>query len=146
MFPSTSGFKTAVEESGQWLAELAVELGVSERRAARALRAGLHTIRDRLPAVDAVDLGAQLPLLLRGLYYEGWRLAAKLVYPLGRREVLQVMEQHLGCDAGLDPEEALKAVFRLLERRLPCAGARSAYASVPDPMAELWAEASRGPM
>lgn len=42
-----------------------------------ALRAVLHALRDRLPPDVAVHLGAQLPMLVRGIYYEGWYMAGK---------------------------------------------------------------------
>lgn len=38
-----------------------------------ALRAVLQTLRDRLEPNEAVDLGAQLPMIVRGFYYEGWK-------------------------------------------------------------------------
>jgi uncharacterized protein (DUF2267 family) len=38
-----------------------------------ALRAVLHAVRDRLTVTEAADLAAQLPMLIRGLYYEGWK-------------------------------------------------------------------------
>jgi hypothetical protein len=33
----------------------------------------LHALRDCLIVDEAVNLGAQLPMLIRGFYYEGWR-------------------------------------------------------------------------
>lgn len=48
-------------------------LGADDRRYAyRVLRAWLHVVRDRLTVDSAAHLGAQLPELLRGLFYEGW--------------------------------------------------------------------------
>jgi hypothetical protein len=32
----------------------------------------LHVLRDRLTIQEAVQPGAQLPMLIRGLYWEGW--------------------------------------------------------------------------
>src|SRR6516225_9161143 len=56
-----------------WLKELMEELGWDDRqRAYHALGAVLHALRDRLTVAEAADLGAQLPMLIRGLYYEGW--------------------------------------------------------------------------
>jgi len=67
----------SAEQARSWLRELAGELGEDDQRAAyRALRAVLHTLRDRLTVDEAVQLAAQLPTLIRGTYYEGWRPAA----------------------------------------------------------------------
>ncbi|HXR29503.1 MAG TPA: DUF2267 domain-containing protein [Solirubrobacteraceae bacterium] len=64
----------SVEKTHIWLKELAAELGDSDRQYAyRALRAVLHTLRDRLTVEVAAKLGAQLPVLVRGIYYEDWR-------------------------------------------------------------------------
>ena len=63
----------SVDKTHLWLKELAEELGEEDRRYAyRALRAVLHALRDRLPVEVAVKLAAQLPTLLRGVYYEDW--------------------------------------------------------------------------
>lgn len=72
-----------IEESARktrvWLDELAEELGRpgDHRYAMRALRGFLHTLRDRLPVPETAHLGAQLPELLRGVFYEGWRPTAQ---------------------------------------------------------------------
>ena len=57
-----------------WVKEASDELKwKNERRAFLALRAVLHALRDRLTIEEAVHLGAQLPTLIRGTYYDGWR-------------------------------------------------------------------------
>lgn len=65
----------SVEKTNQWLEQLAGELGKPGDRtyAFRVLRAFLHTLRDRLPLEESAHLAAQLPELLRGVYYESWR-------------------------------------------------------------------------
>jgi len=56
-----------------WLAAIAEGLGTDDRhRALRILRTWLHLVRDRLSVIGAVRLGAQLPALVRGVYYEDW--------------------------------------------------------------------------
>jgi uncharacterized protein (DUF2267 family) len=52
-----------------------------------AVRAVLHTLRDRLNVQEASDLAAQLPMLLRGVYYEGWK-PAKVPVKMHRAEFL----------------------------------------------------------
>lgn len=73
---ATSGLEVidkTVHETNLYLGIIMAELGTDDRRLAfGALRATLHALRDRLEAHSAIHLGAQLPMLLRGLYYEGW--------------------------------------------------------------------------
>lgn len=61
-----------VQKSNEWLHDLAADLGVDERTAWRVLRAYLQLLRDRLTVDEAAQLAAQLPHLLRGVFYEGF--------------------------------------------------------------------------
>jgi uncharacterized protein (DUF2267 family) len=64
---------TTIQKTHEWLKDIADGLGFRNQRSAfAALRATLHTLRDRLPLANAAQLGAQLPILIRGVYYEGW--------------------------------------------------------------------------
>ena len=80
---STSGVAVldhTVQETNVWLRIVAEQLHFEDRHHAYiALRAVLHALRDRLPPEVAVHLGAQLPILVRGVYYEGWHMAGKPV-------------------------------------------------------------------
>ncbi len=79
-----------------------------------ALRAVLHALRDRLTAQQATHLGAQLPLLVRGIYYEGWHAAQK---PTGDRQVDEFLTRVAAELPPMFPRDALgvtKAVFDLL--------------------------------
>ncbi|MGK8503382.1 DUF2267 domain-containing protein [Nocardia asiatica] len=63
----------AVHTAHEWLRTLADGLATEDRAFAhRALRAWLHTVRDRIGVNAAAHLSAQLPELLRGIFYEGW--------------------------------------------------------------------------
>jgi uncharacterized protein (DUF2267 family) len=67
-------FDHATNTAYHWLAAVAKELATEDRRYAfRVLRAWMHTLRDRLTVDAAARLGAQLPELLRGVYYDGWK-------------------------------------------------------------------------
>ena len=66
-------FDRSVQKSNEWVKGLMERLGTGDRRYAyRVLRAYFHVLRDRLTVDEAAQLAAQLPLLLRGVFYEGW--------------------------------------------------------------------------
>lgn len=63
----------SIEKTNAWLGDVAASFGTEDRRLAyRVARSWLHTLRDRLPVPIAAHLAAQLPELLRGVFYEGW--------------------------------------------------------------------------
>jgi uncharacterized protein (DUF2267 family) len=63
----------SVEKTNVWLKDLCAELESEDRQYAyHVLRGFLHALRDRIPVDEAAQLAAQLPMLVRGLYYEGW--------------------------------------------------------------------------
>jgi|SRR5205823_6888539 len=67
-------FDTTLQKTSVWLKGVMEKMGWEDRhRAYSVLRAVLHALRDRLIVDEAVNLGAQLPMLIRGFYYEGWR-------------------------------------------------------------------------
>jgi uncharacterized protein (DUF2267 family) len=63
----------SIDTTNAWLADVADEFGTEDRRFAyRVTRAWLHALRDRLPVPVAAHFAAQLPELLRGVFYDGW--------------------------------------------------------------------------
>ncbi|WP_051180040.1 DUF2267 domain-containing protein [Nocardia concava] len=73
MSQHTDPFGPAIHTSRIWLRTVADRLGTDDRMTAlQLLRAWLHTTRDRLDIGGTAHLSAQLPTLLRGVYYEGW--------------------------------------------------------------------------
>ena len=108
-----------VQETNVWLKAVEDELGLDTRQQAyNALRAVLHTLRDRLPAEVAIKLGAQLPMLVRGIYYEGWHAAAT---PTRERHIEDFAEHVLSELPGQFPLDALtvaRGVFEILWEKL----------------------------
>jgi hypothetical protein len=67
--------------TNSWLKELMELMGWEDRhRAYHALRVVLHALRDHLTIDEVVTLGAQLPMLVRGFYYEGWHPTPLTLY------------------------------------------------------------------
>jgi uncharacterized protein (DUF2267 family) len=112
-------FDTTLHKTNRWLKELMQELGLDERRKAYvALRATLHALRDRLTVEEVAQLGAQLPMLIRGFYYEGWDPTGKPVKERHREQFLARIRQQFRGDERLDPEAVARAVFKLLAARV----------------------------
>jgi uncharacterized protein (DUF2267 family) len=62
----------SLEKTHIWLGDLAEELGSDDRHYAyRVLRAFLHALRDHLPIDEVASVAAQLPMFIRGIFYEG---------------------------------------------------------------------------
>lgn len=101
--PEPSVIERSVEKAHVWLDEVAEQLGTEDRREAyRVLRAYLHALRDRLTVDEAAQLSAQLPDLIRGIYYEGWNPSATPVRYRGLADFLD----RVSADAELDGETA----------------------------------------
>ncbi len=68
-------FENYQKEAKTWLHELCNYLEIEdEQKAARIFRAVLHAIRDRIPAGEAIHLAAQLPIVWKGIYFDGFTL------------------------------------------------------------------------
>ncbi|MFH0243061.1 DUF2267 domain-containing protein [Streptomyces sp. HK10] len=66
-------FEHVIHTANIWLKAVSEALGTEDRHLAnRVLRTWLHTLRDRLTVDAAAHFAAQLPELLRGVYYDGW--------------------------------------------------------------------------
>lgn len=115
---SVSSVDKTLHETETWMDALCRDLGTDDpRRAWGALRAVLHALRDGLSDHEAARVGERLPLLVRGLFYEGWEPGRTLSDGATGRAFLARVEHTLPGDDG-DPEEASRAVFGLLARQL----------------------------
>jgi uncharacterized protein (DUF2267 family) len=123
----------SVEKTHVWLKELADELGDEDRHYAyRALRAVLHALRDRLPVDVTAKLAAQLPTLIRGIYYEDWDPSRT---PLPIHDVDAFLERvaHEGRMAGeTEASLAVTAVTRILRRHISAGEIDELLAVLPD--------------
>jgi len=138
-------FDRTVQKTQMWLEDLARELGWKDRhRVYRVLRVTLHLLRDRLPLNEAVQFGAQLPMLVRGLYYEGWRPSDTPNKSLGRQEFLTAVEEALADERDVNAERVCRAVFRVLEKHISRGESQDIAGVLPKGLRALWTEAVAG--
>jgi uncharacterized protein (DUF2267 family) len=128
----------STEKAHIWLKEIAEEFGNEDRAYAyRALRAVLHTLRDRLTVDVAAKLAAQLPTLIRGIYYEDWDPSRT---PLAIHDVNAFLDHvaHEGHMAGeTEASIAVTAVARVLRLHVTPGEIDDVLAVIPDKLRVL---------
>lgn len=134
-------FDAHLDAARRWLNELITNLDLSPTespRALHALRVGLHAIRDRLPANEVLDLGAQLPTLIRGFYYEGWTLRTEPRQIRDRAAMIARVKRELLPDQRLDPVDVLRAVIHLVVEHVSTGEIEDVLATLPKSIRALW--------
>jgi uncharacterized protein (DUF2267 family) len=131
-------FGAGVREAHDWIADVARETGLDERSALTALRAVLHALRDETTARQNGHFAAEMPTLIRGLYFEGWDPGRPRIVDHDRTEFLRRVRAYAGNDdPAFDIARVTVGVFRVLERRMPGPMARIAH-MLPKELRSLW--------
>lgn len=141
---SVSVFENTYTKTNNWLCEISSELDWDDQeKAFKALRVVLHTLRDQLPIKEVTDLSAQLPMLVRGMYFEGWNPNHK---PTGLRSAEQFAaevnshfpEFDYTENEYVDPREITRAVFTVLANHISPGEIEDVVACLPKGLKELW--------
>ncbi|MER3603650.1 MAG: DUF2267 domain-containing protein [Thermus sp.] len=134
-------FDTTLPKTHAWLKRIMEELGTEDRhRAYTALRAVSHALRDRLPVEEVAQLGAQLPLLVRGIYYEGWDPTGKPLKERHKEDFLAHVAREARTPTGpaLEPEAAVRAVFKVLKEKVSEGELKDIQLLLPKGIREFW--------
>jgi uncharacterized protein (DUF2267 family) len=137
---------TSLQRTHEWLHEVGRELGSDNERAAyAALRATLHAMRDRLPVELVAHLGAELPMLIRGIYYDGWHPSAAKLKAAHAEDFIDSMRRELkGHDELQHVEQVARRVLRVLDQQLDPGQVGHILAALPEPVRRLWQDAQQG--
>jgi uncharacterized protein (DUF2267 family) len=133
-------FDTTLQKTNRWLNDAMGKLHTDSKQTAYlAFRSTLHALRDRMTVEEVAQLAAQLPMLMRGFYYEGWDPTDKPLKLRTREEFLARIERELkGAGEGFAPEPFARAVFAVLEQHLTEGEIRHLKGSMPQTLRELW--------
>jgi uncharacterized protein (DUF2267 family) len=132
-------FDTTLQKTHIWLNDLMQVLGWTDRhKAYLALRATLHALRDRITVEEVAQLGAQLPMLIRGFYYEGWDPTGKPLRERHKEQFLGHIEQAFRRDDRVDPERIARAVFTVLAMRVTEGEIKDVKYILPAELWDLW--------
>lgn len=132
-------FDKTLQTTNIWLGEIMEQHGPDRKLAWHMLSVVLRALRDRLPPEVAAHLGAELPLLVRGAYYDQFR-------PFHRPEkatrsvdeFLAIIADGLKDSRPVNPAEAAKSVFRVLARHIDLGQSAKVRDTLPKEICALW--------
>ena len=127
---STIGLESidhTVQLTHQWISELDQRLGWEDKHR-----------RDWLPVNEAASFGAQLPELLRGVYYEHWRPAATPVKPRHKADFIARIADAFKVDPFFVSEDAVAIVFELLTDKLTRGEIENVRHALPADIRAIW--------
>lgn len=132
-------FDSTVQQTYAWLQDIMDETGWQDRQHAYlALRGTLHALRDHLTVEEGADLSAQLPMLIRGLYYEGWHPADVPVRERHLEEFLHRMAEAFRGSRPVNAEKKARAVLKVLASRITSGEADDVRRMLPHEIRALW--------
>lgn len=138
-YTGIEAFETTLHKTNLWFKEIMDEMHWEDRHQAYlALRAVLHTLRDRLSPEEAAQLGAQLPLLVRGIYYEGWTPTGKPTKERHQAQFLEKIAGYFSKEPHIDAAGIARAVFHVLDRHISEGELKDVKHTLPKELLLLW--------
>ncbi len=132
-------FEQQSKEAQQWLTEIAELMDVPKRKdwAISALKAVLHTLRDRTTLQEVFHLSAQLPVLIRGLYLESYKPTGKPL-KMNATEFMQMIKDNMGPGVEVSPDVAFQAVMTVLYNKVAPGELDDIKGSMPKSIQRFW--------
>lgn len=116
---NVSHLNDSMQKTNEWLKMVAERLGTDDyEKAYQALRAVLHVLRDRLTIEEGADLAAQMPLILKGVFYDSFRPANLPVKIKTKEDFFSKVEANSRGFGDLDGALATMAVFEVIEEKI----------------------------
>ena len=131
-------FDKTVQTTNIWLDEIMEKMGPDRHVAWHILGAVLRALRDRIPVDEAAHLAAQLPLLIRGTYYDQWHPAAGVKKSRTEEEFVEHVADGLKDTRPVNAREAARTVFSVLERHITRGQVDKVIAALPSHIRGLW--------
>ncbi len=132
-------YNSMIAKTNEWLRDIQNELDWPDpEKAFKALRVVLHTLRDRLPLKEVTDLSAQLPMLVRGLYFEGWNPLRSPSRIKHIDEFTHQVNSHFPEFEYAEPQEITRAVLTTLSNHVSAGEIEDVMGCLPKELRELW--------
>lgn len=134
-------FDKTLQATNIWLGEIMERLGPDRQVAWKVLSTVLHKLRDRLPVALSAHLGAQLPLLIRGAYYDQFEPGRQPSDCNTPDEFAAEVAERLRDIRPVDPDEAIRAVFAVLSHHISDGQIAKVRNALPKGLRMLWESA-----
>lgn len=133
-------FDKTIQSTNIWLDDIMDETGLERRAAWNALGAVLRAIRDQLPVDHSAHLSAQLPIMVRGTFYDQWRPADVPDRIRSREAFLDRVRGNMDPGPDVDPARATTAVMGAIARHIDDGEAEKVRETLPGGIRALWPE------
>lgn len=133
-----AAFDKTLQVTNTWLDDIMKHQGPDRQVAWHILGAVLHTVRDRLPPDLSAHLAAQLPLLVRGAYYEQYQPSKQPTRLHSLDEFLDQVKQELAFTRPVDAKDAVQTVFAVLSHYLDPGQVAKVREGLPEEIRVLW--------
>jgi len=132
-------FERTTHEAHAWVNEVAGRTGwTNEREALRLLRTVLVKVRDHLPVNEMAQFAAQLPLVLRGMFYEGWQPKITPVHERHVDDFVAAVADVVGDVMEFSGQDDIEAVFEVINSHISEGEVDDVRACLPEDLRELW--------
>lgn len=137
-------FDKTLQTTHIWLNEISDQLIPDKQLSWKVLGAVLRNLRDQLPVELAAHLGAELPLLIRGVYYDQFRPASQPVREGDLEGFIARIGAELQDSRPADPRDAARAVLATLSRHIPRGQIDKVQEALPRRLRDFWRSAEEG--
>ncbi len=131
-------FDRTLQTTHIWLNELGEIIGPDRHVCWHVLSAVLRTLRDRMQIDLAAHLGSQLPLLIRGAYYDQWAPARQPDRWRSLDDFLSAVNEKISDTRPVNVRDAAQAVFHILSRHVDRGQIEKVIHAMPEPVRNLW--------
>ena len=133
-------FDKSLQTTNTWLGEIMDTVGPDRQVAWHVLGAVLRAMRDRMPLGLAAHLGAQLPLLVRGAYYDRWQPSEQPADWRSLDDFLSIVSEDMEGSRPVDPKEGARSVFEVLNHHVDPGQVSNVKQALPQDVRALWPE------
>lgn len=133
-------FDKTFQTTNIWLDDINDRIGPDRAVAWKVLSVVLHKLRDQLPLQLAAHLGAQLPLMVRGVYYDQFEPEKMPGDLRSEEDFIHEVQKWLSDTRTVDAKDAIAAVFEVLSSHISHGQVVKVRQALPKGIRKLWPE------